>query len=130
LKPFVEEVLRFEAPVQRRGRLTTAPTKILGVPIPKGTVVQCLIGSANRDPKVFSEPEEFRADRQKNRHLSFGLGAHFCMGAQVARMEVSVALRALLQSVPSITLTDSSETIRYEQSKMRRSLLKLSVSLG
>ena len=129
LKPFIEEVLRFEAPVQRKCRRTIAPTEIVGVPIPEGTIVQCLIGSANRDPKVFSEPEQFRPERQKNRHLSFGLGPHFCLGAQLGRTQAFLALRALLQKIPSFTLADSSEGIRYADNNLVRSLLRLSVSL-
>ncbi len=130
LKPFIEEVLRFEAPVQRKCRRTTVPTEIAGVSIPEGTIVQCLIGSANRDPKMFSEPEQFRADRQKNRHLSFGLGPHFCLGAQLGRAQVFLALQALLQSIPSITLADASERTCYADNNLVRSLLRLSVSLG
>ena len=83
LAPFIEEVLRFESPVQRLQRFAMRETTIGGVKIAAGTKVEVLIGSANRDPAQFDEPEIFRIDRYPNHHIAFGAGPHFCLGAPI-----------------------------------------------
>jgi cytochrome P450 len=91
----VEEVLRFDAPVQFRTRKTLAEIEIAGTKIPPGAPLVLLFGSANRDPLQFRDPDIFDPDREDNQHLGFGGGLHFCLGAQLARMEAGTALAAL-----------------------------------
>lgn len=91
----IEEMLRFEPPVQYRTRLAVADIPIDGVTIPKGAPVVLLLASGNRDPARFSDPDRFDPDRHDNRHLGFGGGLHYCVGAPLARIEAEVALVAL-----------------------------------
>ncbi len=102
----VEELLRYDSPVQGLARFTTREVDLGGQRIAQGDVVLCMIGSANRDPRQFEEPEALRLDRDPNRHLSFGQGIHFCLGAPLARLEADVAFRALLARWPSIALAE------------------------
>ena len=93
----VEEALRFDAPVQAMFRLATADTTVGGVGVSAGTMVMLLYGSANRDPRHFAEPDRFDPSRFDSRHhLSFGQGAHFCVGAPFARAEGRIGLEVLL----------------------------------
>lgn len=91
----IEEVLRYESPVQRVSRVTTAPVEIAGVTIPAGHRLILVLAAANRDPGVFDAPERFEIDRSPNPHLAFGFGIHLCSGASLARIEARAALRAL-----------------------------------
>ncbi|MEU3020720.1 cytochrome P450 [Nocardiopsis sp. NPDC007018] len=94
----VEEVLRFDSPVQLTGRWARADTEVQGVPVRAGQQVMCLIGSANRDPEHFTDPDRFDVTRpDASEHLSFSGGAHYCLGAPLARLEGEVALRALAE---------------------------------
>jgi cytochrome P450 len=92
----IEEVLRYRSPVQEMDRVTTTATQLGDVPIPARTWVSAWIGSANRDDDQFPDPETFDITRTPNRHLAFGQGIHFCLGAPLARLEASVALGELL----------------------------------
>ncbi|MEW9554919.1 cytochrome P450 [Nonomuraea sp. NPDC050783] len=96
----IEEVLRFLPPVGGVDRFTTGPAVIAGHAVGPGERVIAMTLSANRDPRVFAAPEEFRPDRTPNEHLSFGRGVHFCLGAHLARHEAAIALRALLARFP------------------------------
>ncbi|MET9344727.1 cytochrome P450 [Nonomuraea sp. NPDC003804] len=96
----IEEVLRFLPPIGGADRFTTGPAGIAGHAIGTGQRVIAMVLSANRDPRVFAEPEEFRPDRTPNEHLSFGHGVHFCLGAHLARYELAVAVHALLRRFP------------------------------
>ena len=93
----VEEVLRYEPPVQYRTRTTLADINIAGVIIPKGATVVLLLASGNRDPARFSDPDGFDPDRTGNEHFGFGRGIHYCVGAPLARMETHIALNALVR---------------------------------
>lgn len=93
---FVEEVLRHESPSQSTMRVTTAETELGGVRLPAGSVLMVLKGSANRDETYFPEPDRFDLDRPNTRSLIFGHGIHFCLGAQLARLEAKIALETLL----------------------------------
>jgi hypothetical protein len=102
---FIEEVLRYETPVRMNYRLTTTEVELGGTPLPPGSFVFLMMGPANRDPRVFSEPDRFLPGREKqNQHLAFGYGIHFCLGAQLARMEARFGLEALLSRARDITL--------------------------
>jgi len=102
----VEELLRFDSPVQVTSRRPLEDVEIHGVTIPAGTEVNALLGSANRDPAQFPDPDRLVLDRSDNRHLSFGQGAHFCLGAPLARLEGEVALGALLRRFPRLDLEE------------------------
>lgn len=102
----VEEVLRFASPVQLDPRRCTQPIELHGVPIEPNMLVLCWLGSANRDELVFAEPERFDIGRTENRHLAFGFGPHYCLGANLARLEARVALRVLLARTRSFRRLD------------------------
>jgi cytochrome P450 len=102
----VEEFLRHDAPLQLFERTATEDLEIDGVRIAKGQKALALLGAANRDPAVFAEPDRFDPTRTPNNHLAFGLGIHFCIGAPLARLEMQIASRLLLQRYPSIELVD------------------------
>jgi len=93
----VEELLRFESPLQRLARLVTHDVELRGKPVAKGDIVMVMLGAANRDPDAFPAPDTLDIRRQPNRHAAFGFGAHFCLGAPLARIEGAVALRALFR---------------------------------
>jgi cytochrome P450 len=92
----IEEVLRTRTPFPRLGRITTVDAEVGGVRIPAGQIVLPWLTAANRDERVFAEPDRFDIHRTPNPHLTFGHGIHFCLGAPLARLEARVALRLLL----------------------------------
>jgi len=101
----VEEVLRYDSPVQRTARFARKDTKVGGVRIPTGGVVVTLLGAANRDPAVFTDPQRFDITRDNARdHLSFSSGVHYCLGAALARMEGEIGLRRLFERFPGLAL--------------------------
>jgi cytochrome P450 len=101
----VEEILRYDSPVQRTSRVAGRDTEVEGVPLRAGTVVLGLLGGANRDPEVFPEPDTFDVTRPNAaEHLSFSSGPHYCLGAALARMEGEIGLRALFERFPEMTL--------------------------
>ncbi len=98
----IEEVLRYRSPVQSMFRSTTQDVAFGDVTIPAGSWVVAWIGAANRDPAQFPDPDRFISDRAPNRHLAFGHGIHFCLGAPLARQEARIALGALLARYPAL----------------------------
>jgi cytochrome P450 len=102
----VEEILRFESPVVGLARTTTRSVTLHDVVIPAGAVVQMNYASANRDERVFPEPDVFDIDRATDRHLAFGQGIHFCLGAALARLEGRVAFEELLARAPAYRVVD------------------------
>lgn len=105
----VEEFFRFDAPLQLFERTATTPTEISGVTIPAGAKIAALLGSANRDSLVFDNPEKINLERNPNNHISFGGGIHFCLGAPLARLELSTSLPALFERFPTIQMTEKPE---------------------
>jgi pimeloyl-[acyl-carrier protein] synthase len=122
----VEELLRYDGPVQRTSRMTMADVEIGGKQIPKGRVVVAAIGAANRDPAYFSDPERLDVARKDNRHIAFGFGIHFCLGASLARIEGQVAIGTLLRRMPTLKLV--SETPEWRESSVLRGLKTLPVT--
>lgn len=101
----VDEVLRHDSPVQMTLRISRTDTEVAGIPVPAGRPVAIMLGGANRDPNIFADPHRFDITRPNAReHLAFSSGPHFCLGAQLARMEATIALRALFEQFPDLTL--------------------------
>lgn len=105
----IEEMLRFDSSVQMTGRTAMEDVEVNGVTIPKGDHIINLLGSANRDGAAFDAPESFRVDRKDVRPMSFGGGIHFCLGAQLARVEADIAFRSLLARLPDLRLEKPDE---------------------
>src|SRR5579862_3605433 len=104
IRSAVEELLRYESPVQFTARVLKEDIEVCGQRIPKGWTVQCMLGAANRDPKQFKHPDRLDLKRLNNQHLAFSAGLHFCIGAQLARLEGQVALLNLVQRFPQMKL--------------------------
>jgi cytochrome P450 len=101
----VDEVLRYESPVQVTVRVADADTTVAGQDVPAGRAVILMLGAANRDPKVFADPDRFDVTREEARqHLAFSAGIHYCLGAQLARLEATVALQTLFERFPDLSL--------------------------
>jgi cytochrome P450 len=107
LPPAIEEVLRVRAPVQWMYRVARRPVELHGQSLPAGTLLLAVIGSANRDPAVFPDPDRFDLTRDPNPHLAFGHGIHFCLGAPLARLEARVALADLLARLKNLARASS-----------------------
>jgi cytochrome P450 len=101
----VEEFLRFYAPLNL-ARITTTTTEVNGVEIGEDESVLMCYGSANRDAEVFDDPDQVIIDRSPNRHMAFGLGPHRCIGSNIARLELKVALEEWLAAFPEFSLSD------------------------
>ncbi len=131
---FIEESLRIESPVKADFRLARRSTSIGGIDIPAGTPVMLLNGAANRDPRRFECPAEFRVDRHNSRaHMAFGRGNHTCPGGPLARAEGRVSLERILNRMRDIRLSDEhhgppgARTFRYEPTWVLRGLSKLHI---
>ncbi len=123
----VEECLRFDSPVQGLARTLTSDVTLHGTAIPKGDQVLLLFASANRDERRIPDPERFDVTRDPNTHLAFGFGAHYCLGANLARLEARVAFEELLARFPEYRMAES----RVERLKSGpvRGALRLPVTL-
>ena len=103
----IEESLRFESPVSRQSRIMKEDAELGGKTLKKGQMVFQMLNSANRDPAYFTDPETFDIQRQKNRHIAFGYGIHFCLGAVLARAEAFVAVGTAIKRLPKLRLVNS-----------------------
>ena len=100
--PVIDESLRLESPFQRLSRITTREVQFSGATIPAHSLVTIYYGAANRDPEAFTNPDEFRLDRELGNHVAFGAGIHYCLGAPLARAEAAIALNTLLDRFSAI----------------------------
>ncbi len=100
----IDEMLRYDPPQQAIARFTTRPTTLRGKRIPAGATVLAHVAAANRDPAVFPEPDRFDAGRRGERHLSLGMGVHFCVGAPLAKVEAAAAFRGLFDRLTALHL--------------------------
>jgi pimeloyl-[acyl-carrier protein] synthase len=126
LQSAVEELLRYDGPVQRTARITNADVEIGGHKIAKGSMVVPVIGAANRDPAHFPSPDHLDVSRPDNRHIAFGFGIHFCLGAPLARLEGQIALGTVLRRLPRLAL--ATERPEWRESQVLRGLKALPVS--
>jgi cytochrome P450 len=122
----VEELLRFDGPVQATVRVALEDVAIDGHTIPQGALVLVSIGAANHDPAVFANPEQLDLARDPNPHLAFGFGTHFCLGAPLARLEAVLAFEALTRRFPRLELVDDNP--RYRPNPVLRGLSHLEVT--
>lgn len=124
----VEELLRFESPIQATDRVAAEDVEIHGHRVRKGEVVGLLIGAANRDPAVFDRPDVLDLTREENPHLAFGHGIHFCLGAQLARLEGRLALCGLFERFPDLAARGPAGP--WKRSLVLRGMCSLPVRLG
>jgi cytochrome P450 len=111
----IEEILRFEPPIEGTFRSTTEPTRLVDTDLPARAKVRLVYASANRDERQFTDPHEFRIDRpvaELRRHVTFGQGPHACLGSALARAEIRVALRAILERLPGLRLDPDHAPVR------------------
>jgi cytochrome P450 len=122
----VEELLRYDGPVQRTARMPSDDVQVGGRTIARGEMVMPFIGAADRDPAQFPDPDRLDITRSDNRHVAFGMGIHFCLGAPLARVEGQIAINTLVQRLPGLAL--ATEKPEYRQSLTLRGLTALHVA--
>jgi cytochrome P450 len=124
----VEEILRYEGPVERATmRFAAEDVPMADQLIRRGDAVSLVLAAADRDPAHFAAPDTFDITRHPNRHLGFGLGIHYCLGAPLARLEAKIALTTLLARLPTLRLAASAETLRWRTIPILRGLHHLPV---
>ena len=124
----IDEILRFESPVQATTRFALTDVTFAGNKIHKGDLLCLMFGAGNRDPRKFVDPDQFDITRAPNRHLGFGYGPHFCIGSALGTLEGQIAFQALLHEIPSLQL--QMDTPKWHNSVSIRSLQHLHVSRG
>jgi cytochrome P450 len=127
LTPTIEEMLRYDNPVQITYRSALADANLKGKIIRKGDLVNTIIGSANRDPQRFSDPDCFDILRTEGRHLGFGVGIHFCIGAPLVRLEAEIVFETILRRFPAISL--ATDDLRWQEHPIFRGLKSMPVTL-
>jgi cytochrome P450 len=126
----VEEIARYDSPVQMVLRYSTADTCVGGTEIERGAAVALLLGAANRDPARFEDPDRFDVGRNPNPHVAFGDGIHRCFGGHLARLQAQIAIRGLLQRFPGLRLRDPDAPLQYSASLLSRGLARLSMTVA
>lgn len=124
----VEEILRYDSPLQICGRTTLDRIEIGNKTIAKGLPVFLLLGAANRDPEQFSDPDRLDLTRQENRHLAFGDGIHYCLGSGLARLQAQIAINTLVQRLPALQL--QTDQLAWQKNIFIRGLKSLPVSFS
>lgn len=125
----VEEGLRWASPNQGLFRIVCEDTEVAGTPIPKGSAIWVMYGSADHDDRVFDDPEGFDPDRERlNSHIAFGHGIHFCLGAALARLEAVTALKVLAARIDTMSVVDA-DSLRYGSSFILRGLQHLELDV-
>jgi len=125
LRGAIEELLRFDSPVQATVRIAREPAELGGQSIAEGALVFLSLGAANRDPEVFADPDRLDVGRSDVHHLSFGHGPHFCLGANLARLEAEIAFRRLLARFPRLAL--ATDKVEWRPNPVLRGLVALPV---
>ena len=125
----IEEMLRYDGPVQATVRFTNQPVHLGGTEIPAKAFALMIVAAANRDPAQFEDPEKFDITRQPNDHVAFGEGIHFCIGAALARMEATVAFEAMIARFPRIRLKQPAIKPIYKGSYFLRGLESLALAI-
>jgi cytochrome P450 PksS len=131
IKPAVEELLRYASPLETATeRYAREDVTVAGVTIPRGEMVFAVVASANRDERQFPDPDKLDLTREPNKHLSFGLGNHFCLGASLARLEGQIAINTLLRRAPDLRLAVPPGAVRWRPGLLLRGLEALPVAFG
>lgn len=117
----IEEMLRYESPVARQPRVIKDDVELGGKQLLKGQVAFQMLNAANRDPAYFTDPDTFKIERQNNKHIAFGMGIHFCLGAGLARTEAQEVFKAILERLPNIQL--ASEKAVWDRHKPNSRML-------
>jgi cytochrome P450 len=125
----IEEMLRYDGPVQSTVRFTKQAMQLGGTEIPAKAIALMIVAAANRDPAQFKEPEKFDITRDPNDHVAFGEGIHFCIGAALARMEATIAFEAMLGRFPRLRLKDPAIKPVYKGSYFLRGLESLPLAI-
>ena len=126
---FIEEGLRFEAPVGGLFRMAKEDTMVGETQLREGDHIWLIFAAANRDPEMFSQPDTFSVDRENARdHLAFGHGEHFCIGAMLARLEARIAVEQILERLQNIRLIDGRNNFEYEDTFVLRGLKELHIA--
>jgi cytochrome P450 len=129
IKSAAEELVRYTAPVLlATERYAREDVTMHGVTIPRGELVLCALGSANRDANVFTNPDVLDITRENNKHMAFGQGVHYCVGAPLARLEGQIAINTLLRRLPNLRLGVKPESLQWRSSLVLRGLEKLPVT--
>ena len=130
IKVAVEELLRFDGPLATATeRYAREDVEVAGTSIRRGELVYAVLASANRDERQFSDPDRLDLSREPNRHLAFGLGAHYCLGAPLARLEGQLAITSIIDAFPGMHLDGAPEKLTWHRTMLSRGLEKLPVSL-
>lgn len=130
IKSAIEELVRFVVPAETATeRYATEDVTIAGTTIPKGELVLAVIASANRDPRHFDQPDVLNIARTNNKHLSFGQGIHYCLGAPLSRLEGQIAISTLVKRAPNLRLKVAPDQLRWRKSFIVRGLEALPVAL-
>jgi pimeloyl-[acyl-carrier protein] synthase len=126
----IEEMLRYDGPVQSTVRLAKEAVSLGGTEIPAGALALMIVAAANRDPAQFKDPEKFDITRDPNEHVAFGEGIHFCIGAPLARMEARITFEAMLERFPRLRLKDPAMKPVYKGSYFLRGLESLPLEIN
>ncbi|MCG6156342.1 cytochrome P450 [Rubinisphaera sp. ICM_H10] len=130
-RPAVDEILRQATPIQMtKPRYVARDIEICGHPFFRGDVIVPLLAAANSDPKAFSEPEEFRIDRDSRKHVAFGSGPHVCLGLKLARVEAEIAFEQLLTTYPNLELAIPEKHLQWYERPGARAMKEMPIRLN